>query len=139
MRIEGIEYNIIAYLQANEGLILDPKVSGFDSDDVRESVMFVLDGGEKQNDSYSIVRMNLQVMARSKSSEKAKKQVFKVFNLIDNKFGLELPEYSDGTYQYEAVTVPQISAMQIPSYLGADNNFVHMWVVNFTLTGVLEH
>ena len=139
MRIEGLEWNVIQYLTDNTALDMPVCVDGLDPENSRDQISFTLSGGTKQNDAYAIASPELQVLVRSKSSTKAKKQVFKIFNLLDNKFGLELPEYSDGTYQYEAVTVPQISSVQIPSYIGADNNFAHMWVVNFNLTGVLDH
>jgi len=139
LRIDGIEYNIIQYLRDNEALDLQPKVGGHDTEDSRECLMIYMDGGQKQNSAYAIANTQINIIARSKSSEKAKKQIFKVFNLLDNTFGLELPEYSDSSYTYEAVVVPQISSLQMPSYLGADNNFVHEWGINTIFTGVLDH
>lgn len=139
MKIDNLEYNIIAYLQTIEDAEWLPfAVGGYDDRSPAEQIIISISGGEKQNDAYSLARPMLQFLIKSKSSEKAKRQIFSIFNVLDNKFGLELPEYDDGHYLFEAVTIPQISSMQIPSYIGCDQNYMYTWTVNFVLTGVLN-
>ena len=141
MRIDGIEYNIIQYIsdELGEESAADIIVGGFDVRNKEDVTCLTLTGGTKQNDAYALANPLIEIAVRNKSSEKARSRIFELFNLLDNKFGLTLPEYDDGSYQFDAVIVPQISAMQIPNYVGADNNYMHNWTVDLRLTGVLEH
>jgi hypothetical protein len=64
----------------------------------------------------------LQVITRDIDSPKARVLAYIVYNLLDNKFGLELPAINVDGVVYAAIKFAQISANTEPGFLGYDEN-----------------
>jgi len=125
-------YNLAQYLIVNLPLIKFV-VNGFSPDSSQDEIMVSETGGEPQH-WYERTDWAVQILSRAKNVNTAKKQIDDVYNKLKNRFGLLLPQVTIDGVLYPAVKTYQISPIQTPGYLGADEENIEMFSFNLTIT-----
>jgi len=125
-------YNLTAYLKVQLATI-NFIVNGWSQDSPEASVMLRQTGGVVQH-WYDRTDWAVQIMSRSNNVVESKTLIDSVFNVLKNKFGITLPEVTVNAVVHAAVKTYQISPIQQPGYIGADEKHLEMWSVNFTIT-----
>lgn len=125
-------YNLAQYLIVNLTSI-NFVTNGFNPDSDQEAVMISETGGEPQH-WYNRTDWAVQVISRSLNVNVAKQNAESVYNLLKNKFGVLLPEVTVDEVVYPAVQTYQISPLQTPNYIGADDKHFEMFSFNLTIT-----
>jgi len=77
---------------------------------------------------------NVQFLSRSKSNFRAKSQIGSIFNLINNTFGLVLPEVIIDGELFSAIPTYRIVSMQVPGYIGTSDDNYEMYSFNVIIT-----
>lgn len=121
-------YNLAQYLIVNLPTI-NFVVNGFSPDSNQDEVMISETGGEPQH-WYNRTDWTVQILSRGKNVNVAKKQIDDVYEELKNKFGLLLPEVIIGGVVYSAIQTYQISPIQTPGYLGANEENMEMFSFN---------
>jgi hypothetical protein len=125
-------YNLVAYLKTQYPL-LNFVVNGWAPDSPTDSIMVRERGGPTQH-FYNRTDYNVQVMSRSKEMTVARTQIQQVYSAMKNKFGIELPSVTvDGTL-FAAVKTYQISPVEAPGAIGADESNLEMFSLNLVIT-----
>jgi len=75
----------------------------------------------------------VQILVRDKSLPGSRELVFNIFEELTSRFGEVLPAIVIGSATYPAIQIAQISALQKPFCLGADEQGRTEWTVNFKL------
>lgn len=125
-------YNLVQYLLTNLTSI-NFVANGFNPESDQDAVMVRETGGEPQH-WYDRTDWAVQVISRSKNVAIAQLNAYSVYNLLKNKFGLLLPEATVGEDVYSAIQTYQVSPLQTPNYLGADDKHLEMFSFNLTIT-----
>ncbi len=125
-------YNLTQYLIVNLPSIAFI-VNGFNPDSQKDEVMISETGGETKH-WYNRTDWSVQVISRALQMNMAKRQIDDVYELLKNKFGLLLPEVTVDALVYPAMQTYQISPMQTPGYLGADEKHLEMFSFNSIIT-----
>ena len=125
-------YNLVEYLK-NQLTSITFIANGWTQDSAIESILITQTGGEP-NHSFDRTDWNVQIMSRAKSSVKAKENIDYVYDLLKNRFGLELSAVTVNSKVYPSIKTYQILPMQAPNYLGADEQGLEMWVFNIVVT-----
>lgn len=76
----------------------------------------------------------IQLMSRAQDKTIAKSRLLDAFNLIQKKFGLILPAAEVGSDKFPAVKTWKIVALQLPGFIGNDENGRALFSVNFNIT-----
>lgn len=124
-------YNLVAYLTAQLPLLAFI-ANGWDPDSPQDSIAVIDTGGDPQH-FYSRTDWAVQILSRANEVTVAKSQADSVYAVLKNKFGLLLPEVTVDTIVYSAIQTYQISPMQTPGYLGADEKHLEMFSFNIIL------
>lgn len=122
-------FNTRKYLADNTGVTTyaDPKDITDGNTQVPDKIIQLI---EEQGSSTAWFKFNtyqLQVIVRDTDSPKARLLAYTVYNLLDNKFGLELPEVTVDGIIYASMKFAQISANTEPGFLGYDDNGRAEW------------
>ena len=125
-------YNLAQYLIVNLATI-NFVVNGFSPDSNQDEIMISETGGEPQH-WYDRTDWTVQVLSRAKNVNTAKKQIDDVYEKLKNKIGLSLPEVTVAGVVYPAVQTYQISPIQTPGYLGANEENMEMFSFNLIVT-----
>jgi len=125
-------YNLRKYLTLNLPDITF-YANGWRPSSARDSVMILQSGGDPKP-WYDRTDWTVQVMSRAENIVNAKEQIDEVYEELKNRYGLELPAITVGTTLYPLVKTYQISPLQTPSYIGADNANLEMWSFNLIIT-----
>jgi len=124
-------YNLSEYVKLNS--VITPITNGFDPESKSESVMLQLTGGEDRSRGLK-VDDTVQFISKSKDKVTTYELIQIVYNLLKNRFGIDLPEVTVNSIVYPAVKVWQFIPLQNPGYIGTDDNGLHQWSVNFQVT-----
>lgn len=126
------EYNLFQYLKT-----------------IHPSIPFVVNGyGPRSPDTCIKINLSsglpahwyrrndwsIQLLSRSDKLVISKTIIQEVYNSIENRFGLQLPEYTLGSLVFPTVKAYRIVPIQTPGYIGADENGREMFSFNITLT-----
>ena len=124
-------YNLVQYLitQFPSYVFL---ANGFSQDSAKDSIMLSESGGEPQH-WYSRTNHAVQIISRATIVNIAKKQIDDIYEELKNRFGLTLPQVIIDGNTYEQVRTYQISPVQSPSYLGANEEHLEMFSFNLTI------
>ena len=125
-------YNLIEYLRVQLSAI-QFVANGFSQDSPIESITVIQTSGDPQH-WYSRTDWSVQLMSRSDSSVIAKENIDSVYALLKNKYGLTLPSVTVNGTLYGSIITYQISPIQTPGYIGADDNNLEMWSFNVIIT-----
>jgi hypothetical protein len=125
-------YNLVAYFKAQLPS-LNFVANGWNPESPIDSLMIRQTGGEPQH-WYDRTDWSVQIISRSKNPVLSKTQIDQAYSEIKNKFGIELPQVTvDGTV-HSAVKTYQISPIEAPGYIGADEENLEMWSLNLSIT-----
>jgi len=125
-------YNLAQYLIVNL-VTIKFVVNGFSPDSDQDEIMISETGGEPQH-WYDRTDWAVQILSRGKSVNVAKKQIEDVYEKLKNRLGLLLPEITVDGVVYPAIQTYQISPIQTPGYLGANEENMEMFSFNLTIT-----
>lgn len=78
-------------------------------------------------------QLTAQVIARDVDSPKARALAYAVFTILAGRFGLVLPQAVVGGVTYPRVVTAQISAIQVPYNLGADEEGRIEYTTNYLI------
>lgn len=121
-------YNLAQLLKDNTSLTIF--VNGYD-DDTR-GVAVNQTGGEE---SFMSIKndFTVQFMSRADTRVAAYEDIMTVYNYLKNRFIVVLPEVTINEITYPSITVYGFVPIQIPGYVGTDENRLHMWSVNIQI------
>lgn len=125
-------YNLINYL-ATQLTTLTFVANGWSVDSEKESILVRQTGGEPKH-WYDRTDWSVQIMSRAASSVNAKKNIELVYAKLKNRYGLTLSSVTVNGEVFDAVIAYQISPIQAPSYIGADDVNLEMWSFNVMIT-----
>lgn len=125
-------YNLVAHL-ISQLPALDFVANGWSPESPQDSIMVRQSGGTVGH-WFPRTDYNVQIISRAKNVTTAKKQIDQVFTLLKNKFGLLLPEVTVDEVVYSATKTYQISPIEVPGYIGADETHLEMWSLNLIIT-----
>jgi len=125
-------YNLVQYLLTNLSS-LNFVVDGATSQSPDDLVV-VSDSGGTVDNYTGRKDMSVQFISRSKNHFIARQQAITVFELINNVFGLVLPEIIVSGVTYPEVKTYRIVSIQAPGYLGTSDDFYEMYSFNVTIT-----
>ena len=125
-------YNLINYLKVQLPT-LDFVANGFSVKSPSESITVIQTGGTVEH-WYVRTDVTAQILSRAEYSDKAKQNIDKVYNLLLNKFGLTLPAIVVNGKVYPEVILWQVSPIQYPGYIGADEENLEKWSYNIKAT-----
>lgn len=125
-------YNLSEFVKVNS--TVTPITNGFDANSPDEAVALNQSGGSDNSRGLK-VDMNVQFLSRATSRTASRRLIQIVYNLLKNRFRIDLPAITVDGEVFPAVVAYQITPLQIPGYIGTDDNGLHMWSVNFQVTG----
>jgi hypothetical protein len=120
-------FNLRKYIADNTGVTTSANPRDIIDEQVPDKIIQLI---EEQGSSTAWFKFNtyqLQVITRDIDSPKARVLAYIVYNLLDNKFGLELPEVIVDGIVYASMKFAQISANTEPGFLGYDDNGRAEW------------
>lgn len=129
-----IEYNLAQYLQT-ELPALNFVVNGFKPNTADDAIKIDNTGGTPQH-WYDRTDHTIQLLTRNNDVVIGKEQAQSVYSLLKNRFGLLLPSVTVSGVLYNALQTYQISPIQEPSYIGADDRGLHLFSFNIVVTTV---
>lgn len=125
-------YNLVNYVQTQLSALVIV-ANGFAPDSPVEAITISQEGGTPGH-WYDRNDNAIQILSRSNSTTKAKYNIELVYSLLKNRFGLLLPSVTVDSILYEAIQTYQISPIQVPGYLGNDDENLEMWSYNLMAT-----
>lgn len=125
-------YNLTQYLIINLAAI-DFIANGWNPDSSKNSIMIRETGGDVKH-FYNRTDWTVQILSRAEEVNIAKENIDNVYNLLKNKYGVLLPEVIVNSKTYLAVKTYQISPLQSPEYLGADEKHLELFSFNIIVT-----
>ena len=127
-----ILYNLVQYL-VDQALGTQIVADVLTEKSETEAVLISQSGGTPEH-YYDRTDWRFQALSRSKNPVDAQEACELVYVKLKNRFGLVLPVVTIDAIVYPAVTTYQISPIQAPSGIGADQENLYMWVFNFLVT-----
>ncbi len=124
-------YNLVGYL-ITQLPALDFVANGWSPESSQDSIMVKQAGGTPGH-WFPRTDYSVQIISRAKNTVLAKAQIEQVYSLLKNKFGLLLPEVTVDAV-YAAVQTYQISPVEAPGYIGADETHLEMWSFSLIIT-----
>jgi len=100
----------------------------------QENLVIVSDTGGTVDHYTGRQDVSIQFLSRSKNNFVARAQSEKVFSLVNNVFGLLLPQTTVGGTLFPAVKTYRIVSVQAPGYIGASNDNYEMYSFNVIVT-----
>ncbi len=125
-------YNLVQYLIVKLPLI-DFIANGFNPDSEQDAIMISESGGDPKH-WFPRTDWAIQIISRAKNVHIARKNIYSVYNLLKNKLETLLPEIIIDGVTYLAIKTYQMSPVQSPGYLGADEKHLEMFSFNLTVT-----
>ena len=127
-----IIYNLTKYI-SNQLPAINLVVNGLqkNSDD---TVVEIDDGGGEGQHNFDRNDFMIYMLSRSIDKTIAKKNLMDIYNLLNDKFGLLLPEETVATIVYPAVKTWRIVSTNLPISLGSDENGKNLFSTNFIIT-----
>lgn len=125
-------YNLYQYLLTNlSSLVFN--MHGWDLQSKEQSIAILETGGSPDHDNIKSDTA-IQFLSRSLDTNIARSNIYQVYTLLKNRFGLVLPEITVGETLFPEVKTYQISPIQVPGYLGADGRNLEIWSFNIIVT-----
>jgi len=123
-------FNLISYLRTQlPSLTFISEGENYNEEGIR-----VTQTGGEDNHDIDRIDFNVQLLSKYKKLFTSKNNIDSVYAILKNRFGLILPEVIIGALTYPEVTTYRIVPMQIPGYLGTDDNGYHMYSFNIIVT-----
>lgn len=125
-------YNLIEYI-VTELSTLNIVANGFSPDSPITAITVKQSGGDPAH-WHPRKDFTFQILSRSNEPTVAKYNIDLVYNLLENRYGLELPSVTVDNIVYSTVQTYQISPIQIPGDIGSDDENLEMWSFNIMVT-----
>jgi len=125
-------YNLAKYI-ANQLPSIPIVVNGLQKNST-DTVIEIDDGGGTGEHNYDRNDFMIYMLSRSIDKTIAKKNLMDVYNLLNDKFGLLLPEETVATIVYPTVKTWRITSTNLPISLGSDENGKNLFSTNFIIT-----
>lgn len=123
-------YNFVAYMESVFPA-LDFTADGFKQTSEDNVVVCKSSGTPKP--WFDRQDLRVQILSRGKSQYIAKKNADLIYDNVNKKFGLLLPETTIESDTYPEVQTDQLTALQIPTYIGDDSNGLAMYSFNYSV------
>lgn len=124
-------YNLVEYLTVQLAALVFV-ANGWSADSPAESVVVIQSPGDPKH-FYPRTDWTVQIMSRSLDAVTAKENIDSVYALLKNKWNVLLPEVTVRSTVYSEVQTYQISPLQTPAYVGADDKNLEAWSFNLTI------
>jgi len=124
-------YNLSKYVSNNSSIV--PVTNGENPESTGDRVVLNGSGGDDRSRGLKVDN-TVQFVSKANDSVTSKELIEEVHSLLKNRFDIVLPEITVKGTTYPAVIASSILPLQIPGYLGTDNNGLHMWSVNYQIT-----
>jgi hypothetical protein len=124
--------NLVQYL-INQSLDLVFVADALTEQSPKECVLVSQSGGTPAH-FHQRTDWTVQILSRAETSIVAKRACERVYDVLKNKFCLVLPAVTVDKVAYPAVTAYQVSPIQAPAGIGADQANLFMWVFNTMIT-----
>lgn len=126
-------YNIQEYLETElpgETVYSNVKnvVTG---ENVPDRIILVQETGGQKRAWLRFTSQSIQIMTRDIDPVKARDLAYQVYETLDNKFGLILPQVTVDGVLYAEKQIAQISAESTPQSLGTDESGRYEFVTNY--------
>ncbi len=125
-------YNLVQYLVVQLPA-LDFVADGFGPNSPVEATTIKNTGGNVDH-WYNRSDDAIQILSRAKDTVTAYYNINLVYELLKNRYHLELPSVTVKSILYAAIQTYQISPVQKPGYIGSDDENLEMYSFNITVT-----
>lgn len=129
-------YNLVQFLRDEfpaENIYSNTRIKLSTKDSVPDRAVCVIDTGGPVKPWIEDVDKSIQVLVRDVDDPKSRKLAWNIFEKLTSRFGLILPAAAvDGT-NYPEIQTSQISAIQEPSSLGADESGRIVYTTNYEI------
>lgn len=117
-------FNLKQYLFSETGYKIYPNARDFTdgAKNVPKAYIQLIEEGGASTAWFKFHNYTVQVITKDIDAPKARVRAYIIYHLLDNKFGLILPEVVVDGITYSAIQIAQISANTEPGFLGYDNN-----------------
>jgi hypothetical protein len=115
-------FNLKQYLFNETGMKIYANPKDLDNNETPPALVQLIEEGGSSTAWFKFNRYNVQVIVRDIDSPKARLKAYIIYNLLDNHFGLELPEVVVDGITYSAMKFAQISADSEPGFIKYDEN-----------------
>ena len=125
-------YNLVQYLITNLpsfSFVANGLNSGSPN-----TVTIVSDTGGMVDHNTGRKDFTVQILSRSKDNFTVQKQSQTIFDLINNKFGLILPEVTVSGTVFPEIKTYRIVSLQAPGYIGTSEDNYEMYSFNVIIT-----
>lgn len=118
-------FNFVQYLRnqfPTETIYANSMVLVSTQQSIPDRMVLIRETGGSENPWLRYSQPTVQILVRDKSAPAARKLTYEIFENVTSRFGLILPAITVGSDTYTAIQTLQISAIQKPFCLGADEN-----------------
>ena len=124
-------YNLLKYFQDNLPSYKF-SVNGV-SHNTSESVVIINETTATPGKWSPMTDSAVQIISRDRDKTISKEVIDDVYDIVNNYYGLLLPENTVNTKVYEAVKTYQMTPIQKPTWLGFDKNGLARYVFNLQI------
>lgn len=128
--------NLVQYLRTSlptETIYINQRKATDSQGFVPDRMILVRETGGTEEPSANLKRQTVQILARDISSPKARVLAYSVYNLLQSKWGLLLPQITVDGVIYPEIETAQLSSVQMPSSMGEDENGNTVFSFNFII------
>ena len=126
-------YNLVKYLQTELPTLVFTADGWLPT--TPEEASTVIDNGGSAPPIINRYEWAIQVLSRALDKPTAKANINIIFNQLNDRYSaLELPAITVSGTVYPAIKTYQITANQLPGYVGSSNTNLEMYSVNFRIT-----
>ena len=126
-----IVYNILSYIKTI--FSFNFSANGFYTTTPDDAIAIIQNGGEEKG-QYDRKDIRIQFLARGTSAVTTSKNLNDVYNHLKKRFGFIFPETTVNGVTYPAIITYRIQPLQIPAYIGVDDNGRWMYSFNVVVT-----
>lgn len=100
---------------------------------VPDQCILILDTGGIEKTNYRYSQNTTQIITRAIDMPKARNMAIEIFEELHGRFGIVLPQITVDSIVYAELQTSQISAIQRPYSLGADESGRYEFVTNYNI------
>ena len=116
-------FNLKQYLFNETGYKIFANPRDFtNGEDIPPAYIQLIEEGGTSTAWFKFNNYTVQVITKDIDAPKARVRAYVIYHLLDNYFGLVLPEVVVDGLTYSAIPIAQISANTEPGFLGYDEN-----------------
>jgi hypothetical protein len=134
--MKSVIYNLKQYLDNQlpaETFYVNLKLQSSTQTQIPDKMSIITDTGGVEQPVSQYTQLSVQIMSRAVDAPSAKTLSMSIYDLLHNKYGLQLPSVAVDSVIYSAVTTAQIKGLTVPQSLGVDAEGRSQWVVNYQI------